>query len=104
MFVIARAVACSPLFVGLLVYVPARILSRFGVARPAEFGLRQVFGATAGADARPEGLDVTDIESKAEAPGLTVAVPGLPLRRGYGGRYSARGCLRPASMAAFRPS
>lgn len=50
MFVIARAVTYSALFVGLLlIYVPARILSRFGVARPAEFGPRQFLGVTIGA-------------------------------------------------------
>jgi protein-S-isoprenylcysteine O-methyltransferase Ste14 len=50
MFLVARAVTYSALFVGLLlVYVPARILSRFGVARPAELGARQVLGAAVGA-------------------------------------------------------
>lgn len=49
MFVIARAVTYSALFVGLLlVYVPARLLSRFGVSRPAGLGVRQVLGMAAG--------------------------------------------------------
>ena len=50
MFVIARAVTYSALFIGLLlVYVPARILSRFGVARPEGLGLWQISGVTVGA-------------------------------------------------------
>ena len=50
MFVIARAVTYSALFVGLLlVYVPARLLSRFGVDRPAGLRLWQILGAAVGA-------------------------------------------------------
>ena len=50
MFLVARAVTYSALFVGLLlVYVPARILSRFGIARPAGLGVRQVLGLAVGA-------------------------------------------------------
>src|ERR1700741_4558110 len=46
MFVFVRAVAYASLFIGFfLVYVPARLLARFGVVTPAEYGLPQFAGA-----------------------------------------------------------
>ena len=50
MFVVARAVTYSVLFIGLLlVYVPARLLSWSGIVRPAAFGVPQVAGMVFGA-------------------------------------------------------
>ena len=50
MFVIARAVTYSVLFIGLLlVYVPARLLSWSGVTRPTAVGAWQFFGMAVGA-------------------------------------------------------
>jgi protein-S-isoprenylcysteine O-methyltransferase Ste14 len=50
MFVIARAVTYSTLFVGLfLVFLPARVLSTSGVTPPAAIGLPQAAGMLVGA-------------------------------------------------------
>lgn len=50
MFVVARALTYSALFIGLvLVYLPARLLSWSGVVRPAGFGLAQFAGAAVAA-------------------------------------------------------
>jgi protein-S-isoprenylcysteine O-methyltransferase Ste14 len=50
MVVLVRAVTYSTLFIGLLlVFVPARVLSAAGVARPPRFGPLQVAGSIAGA-------------------------------------------------------
>jgi protein-S-isoprenylcysteine O-methyltransferase Ste14 len=50
MFVLARAVTYASLFIGfLLVFLPARILSSTGVARPPESGIWQSAGAILGA-------------------------------------------------------
>jgi protein-S-isoprenylcysteine O-methyltransferase Ste14 len=50
MFVVARALAYSALFIGLLlVYLPARLLSWSGFVRPAVFEARQFAGMTVGA-------------------------------------------------------
>ena len=49
MFVLARAATYSTLFIGLLlVFVPARILERSGIIRPAQFGVMQYFGIVVG--------------------------------------------------------
>ena len=46
-FVLLRALTYSALFIGLLlVYLPARVLSRGGIVRPAENGVQQVLGLT----------------------------------------------------------
>jgi hypothetical protein len=45
MFVLARAIMYAALFIGLLlIYVPARLLSWSGVARPATMGVPQIAG------------------------------------------------------------
>ena len=45
MFVLARALTYATLFVGfLLVFLPARILDRFGLRAPADIGLSQYAG------------------------------------------------------------
>jgi protein-S-isoprenylcysteine O-methyltransferase Ste14 len=50
MFVVARAVTYSALFVGfLLVYVPARLLAWSGIVRPAAVGVAQAAGMIAAA-------------------------------------------------------
>ena len=50
MFIFARAATYAALFIGLLlVYVPARLLSWSGVARPASFGAAQAAGMLLGA-------------------------------------------------------
>jgi protein-S-isoprenylcysteine O-methyltransferase Ste14 len=50
MFVFARAVTYASLFVGLfLVYLPARLMSWSGFARPAPFGAPQAAGMLVGA-------------------------------------------------------
>jgi len=50
MFVFARAVTYAALFIGLvLIYVPARLLSWSGIARPATIGVQQVVGMVIGA-------------------------------------------------------
>ena len=50
MFVVARAVTYSVLFIGfLLVYVPARVLSWSGVVRPATYAAPQFVGMVAAA-------------------------------------------------------
>ena len=46
MFVLARAITYSALYVGLLlVFLPAQLLSRFGVPAPARIGAPQIIGA-----------------------------------------------------------
>ena len=50
MFVLARAVTYSALFIGfLLVYLPARVLSWSGIVRPAAIEVQQVAGMVIGA-------------------------------------------------------
>jgi protein-S-isoprenylcysteine O-methyltransferase Ste14 len=50
MFVLARAVTYSALFIGfLLVFLPARILSSTGIIQPAAIGVRQLAGMLLGA-------------------------------------------------------
>jgi len=50
MFVLARAVTYSALFIGfLLIFLPARILSSTGITRPSAFGAPQVAGMVLGA-------------------------------------------------------
>jgi protein-S-isoprenylcysteine O-methyltransferase Ste14 len=50
MFVLARAVTYSTLFIGfLLIFLPARILSSTGITQPAATGLWQVVGMILGA-------------------------------------------------------
>ena len=50
MFVFARAVTYSTLFIGLvLVYVPARLLSWSGLVRPVAMEVQQVVGMVIGA-------------------------------------------------------
>ena len=50
MFVVARALTYSALFIGLvLVYLPARLLSWSGVVRPEGLGVSQVAGMAVGA-------------------------------------------------------
>lgn len=50
MFVLIRAVTYAALFIGLvLVFVPARVLSAAGIARPEAVGLLQVGGMMIGA-------------------------------------------------------
>jgi protein-S-isoprenylcysteine O-methyltransferase Ste14 len=50
MFVLVRAVTYSALFIGfVLVYAPARLLARSGIAGPAEIGVAQVSGMVIGA-------------------------------------------------------
>ncbi len=50
MFVLARAVTYSTLFIGfLLIFLPARILSATGTTQPAAIGLWQVVGMILGA-------------------------------------------------------
>ncbi len=50
MFLVARAVTYSALFIGLLlIYVPGRLLSWSGMARPAEIDLQQIAGMVVGA-------------------------------------------------------
>lgn len=45
MTLLVRAITYSTLFIGfVLVFLPARVVSRFGVARPASFGTPQVTG------------------------------------------------------------
>ena len=45
MFIFIRAVTYAALFIGLvLIYVPARILSRAGIAPPASIHLQQIAG------------------------------------------------------------
>ena len=45
MFILARAVVWATLFVGFgLVFVPARLLDRAGIARPAGYGPGQILG------------------------------------------------------------
>src|SRR5687767_185100 len=47
MFVIMRAIVYSTLFIGfLLVFLPARLLARAGVARPDDIGLEQFAGGS----------------------------------------------------------
>jgi protein-S-isoprenylcysteine O-methyltransferase Ste14 len=49
MFVLARAATYSALFIGLLlVFVPARILNRFEIEQPAQFGALQYAGIVVG--------------------------------------------------------
>ena len=49
MFIFARAVTYASLFIGLLlVYVPARLLSWFGMARPTAIGAPQIIGMVVG--------------------------------------------------------
>jgi len=49
MFVLARALTYSSLFIGfLLVFLPARILSRAGIERPSSFGTVQAIGSVFG--------------------------------------------------------
>lgn len=48
-FVVARAITYAALFVGLVIfYLPARLLSWFGIARPAVLAVEQVAGMTIG--------------------------------------------------------
>ena len=50
MFVLARAVTYSALFIGfLLIFLPARILSSTGITQPAAMGASQVAGMILGA-------------------------------------------------------
>jgi len=50
MFVLFRAVTYASLFIGVvLVYVPARLLSRTGIRMPATMGVLQVMGMVIGA-------------------------------------------------------
>ena len=50
MFVLARAVTYSALFIGfLLIFLPARILSSTGIIQPAAIGIWQVAGMLLGA-------------------------------------------------------
>src|SRR6266436_8055343 len=50
MFVFARAVAYAALFIGfVLIYLPARLLSRTGIVRPAAIEVQQVAGMVIGA-------------------------------------------------------
>ena len=50
MFILARAVTYATLFIGfLLVFLPARLLSWSGIARPVSIGAAQVTGAIVGA-------------------------------------------------------
>ncbi len=50
MFLLARAVTYSALFIGIvLIYVPARLLSWSGMARPTEMDVQQVAGMVVGA-------------------------------------------------------
>jgi protein-S-isoprenylcysteine O-methyltransferase Ste14 len=50
MFVLARAVTYSALFIGfLLIFLPARILSSSGIIKPASIGVWQVAGMLLGA-------------------------------------------------------
>jgi protein-S-isoprenylcysteine O-methyltransferase Ste14 len=50
MFVLVRAVTYATLFVGfLLVFLPARVLSRSGIPQPPTIGLSQVVGIVIGA-------------------------------------------------------
>ena len=50
MFVLARAVTYSALFIGfLLIFLPARILSSTGITQPAAMGVWQVAGMILGA-------------------------------------------------------
>ena len=50
MFVFARAITFSALFIGLvLVYAPARVLAWTGMARPAAMGMPQALGILLGA-------------------------------------------------------
>ena len=49
-FILIRAIVYSTLFIGfLLVFLPARILSRSGIDRPADIGLAQIAGMIVGA-------------------------------------------------------
>src|SRR5438034_9515051 len=49
MFIFVRAVTYAALFIGLLlVYVPARLLSWFGMVRPAAIGVPQIIGMVVG--------------------------------------------------------
>jgi len=63
MTVLARAITCATLFIGLvLVFFPAQVLSATGVARPARFGSPQLAGmivAAAGATVAQRGLTAT---------------------------------------------
>lgn len=50
MFVLARAITYSALFIGLLlIYVPANLLSWSGIVRPPDLGAQQVAGMVLGA-------------------------------------------------------
>jgi protein-S-isoprenylcysteine O-methyltransferase Ste14 len=50
MFVLVRAVTYAALFIGfVLIYLPARVLSRSGIVRPATIGVPQVAGMVLGA-------------------------------------------------------
>jgi protein-S-isoprenylcysteine O-methyltransferase Ste14 len=50
MFVLVRAVTYAALFIGfVLIYLPARVLSRSGIVRPAAIGVPQVAGMVLGA-------------------------------------------------------
>src|SRR5438445_6746805 len=50
MFIFVRAVTYASLFIGLLlVYVPARLLSWFGMVGPAAIGAPQIIGMVVGA-------------------------------------------------------
>jgi hypothetical protein len=50
MFVLARATTYSALFIGLLLlYVPSRLLSWAGIARPAALGVQHIAGMVIGA-------------------------------------------------------
>ncbi len=50
MFVFVRAITYAALFIGLvLIYVPARLLSWFGIVRPAAIEAQQVAGMVIGA-------------------------------------------------------
>jgi protein-S-isoprenylcysteine O-methyltransferase Ste14 len=50
MFVLARAVTYSVLFIGLLlIYLPARVLSSSGIVRPSAIAVQQVAGMVIGA-------------------------------------------------------
>src|SRR6185295_17972350 len=50
MFVVVRAVTYAALFIGLvLIYVPARLLSWSGIARPVAIEVQQVVGMIIGA-------------------------------------------------------
>ena len=50
MFVLVRTITYATLFIGLvLIYLPARLLSWWGIVRPATMGVQQVAGMVIGA-------------------------------------------------------